>query len=239
MWAAEATGVRRAAARDVGASTRKERQQFGKPIGSFQAVKHTLSTMKVLTRGRGDSRPVGARSSPADAVRASRWALDTSVTVAENAIQVHGGMGFTWEMGLHYYLRHILTLRELVSGLTRERVRDLPDFADLPELDGLPLRHAWDVFGRDDDLGTLNLIDEAAVLRGLAAAVDGRRFPLSLPLTEPDPPLFGRGAIRAGAGRSWTATPGTTGWTASGRSRPRSGTGSSTCAAASTASGPG
>lgn len=75
-------------------------------------------------------------------------------------------------------------------------VWDLPDFADLPELDGQPLRHAWDVFGRDDDLGTLNLIDDAAVLRGLAAAVVGRRYPLSLPLTEPDPPLFGRGAIR-------------------------------------------
>lgn len=72
----------------------------------------------------------------------------------------------------------------------------LPAYADLPELDGLPMRHAWDVFGRDDDLGTLNLIDDAAVLRGLASAVAGRRYPLSLPLTEPDPPLFGRGAVR-------------------------------------------
>lgn len=71
----------------------------------------------------------------------------------------------------------------------------LPDFADLPELDGLPLRHAWDVFGRDDNLGTLNLIDQQVVLRGLAAAAWGRRYPLSLPLTEPDPPLFGRGSI--------------------------------------------
>lgn len=71
----------------------------------------------------------------------------------------------------------------------------VPAYADLPLLDGLPMRHAWDVFGRDDDLGTLNLIDGAAVLRGLAAARAGRRFPLSLPLDQPDPPLFGRGAI--------------------------------------------
>lgn len=71
----------------------------------------------------------------------------------------------------------------------------LPAFSELPELDGLALRHAWDVFGRDDNLGSLNLIDDQVVLRGLAAAGSGRRYPLSLPLNEPDPPLFGRGAV--------------------------------------------
>lgn len=75
-------------------------------------------------------------------------------------------------------------------------VLQLPGFTDLPELDGLPLRHAWDVFGREDNLGTLNLIDAAAVLRGLGEAKSGDRFALSLPLTDPDPPLFGRGAVK-------------------------------------------
>jgi alkylation response protein AidB-like acyl-CoA dehydrogenase len=51
------------------------------------------------------------------AERATLYALDTSIRVAESAIQVHGGMGFTWEMGLHFYLRAMLTQRELVTGL--------------------------------------------------------------------------------------------------------------------------
>jgi len=71
----------------------------------------------------------------------------------------------------------------------------LPAYCDLPLVEGLGMPHAWDVFGREDDLGTLNLIDDAAVLRGLAEARTGRRIGLSLPLDEPDPPLFGRGAI--------------------------------------------
>lgn len=68
----------------------------------------------------------------------------------------------------------------------------LPAYRDLPLVEGLPLRHAWEVFGRDDDLGTLNLLDEETVLRGLAEARTGSRLSLSLPLQEPDPPLFGR-----------------------------------------------
>ena len=71
----------------------------------------------------------------------------------------------------------------------------IPKFSDLPVLEGLGYRHAWDVYGRQDNLGSLNLINEAAVLRGLAAAVSGKRFALSLPLTDPDPPLFGRQSV--------------------------------------------
>jgi alkylation response protein AidB-like acyl-CoA dehydrogenase len=49
--------------------------------------------------------------------RACTYAVDTAVTLAENSIQIHGGMGFTWEMGLHYYLRTMLTRRQLIDGL--------------------------------------------------------------------------------------------------------------------------
>lgn len=115
VWAAEATGGAEWLLR-TSVEYAKERQQFGRPIGSFQAVKHMLSTMKVLTEAAETAVLWGAVD-PAGAERASRWALDASVTVAEMAIQVHGGMGFTWEMGLHYYLRHMITLRELVRGL--------------------------------------------------------------------------------------------------------------------------
>ncbi|WP_214104743.1 cyclase family protein [Acrocarpospora catenulata] len=74
----------------------------------------------------------------------------------------------------------------------------LPAYDDLPELDGLPLPHAWDVWGRLDNLGSLNLIDRAAVLRGLAVARRGHRISLSLPLNEPGPPLFGRREVTQG-----------------------------------------
>jgi alkylation response protein AidB-like acyl-CoA dehydrogenase len=115
VWAAEATGC---AERLLAMSVRyaRERQQFGRPIGSFQAVKHRLSDMLVLTQA-AETAVLWAAVEPSDTLRAARWALDSSLTVAEHAIQIHGGMGFTWEMGLHYYIRHIATLRELVSGL--------------------------------------------------------------------------------------------------------------------------
>jgi alkylation response protein AidB-like acyl-CoA dehydrogenase len=43
--------------------------------------------------------------------------LSVAYAIGAGAIQVHGGMGFTWELGLHYYVRHIHALRELVHGL--------------------------------------------------------------------------------------------------------------------------
>lgn len=115
VWAAEATGC---AERVLAMSVQyaQERHQFGKPIGSFQAVKHRLSDMKVLAEA-AESAVLWAAVEPDDTLRAVRWALDSSLTVAEHAVQIHGGMGFTWEMGIHYYLRHIMTLRELVKGL--------------------------------------------------------------------------------------------------------------------------
>jgi alkylation response protein AidB-like acyl-CoA dehydrogenase len=115
VWAAEATGCAERLL-ELSVAYAKERRQFDRPIGSFQAVKHSLSTMKVLTEA-SETAVLWAAVEPSDATRATKWALDSSLTVAERAIQVHGGMGFTWEMGLHYYMRHILTLRELVRGL--------------------------------------------------------------------------------------------------------------------------
>lgn len=44
-----------------------------------------------------------------------RHAVDAAIGVAQGAIQIHGAMGFTWEMGLHYHLRSMLTWRELLG----------------------------------------------------------------------------------------------------------------------------
>jgi kynurenine formamidase len=71
---------------------------------------------------------------------------------------------------------------------------DLPDFDELPELEGLGLRHAWEVWGHEDELGTINLVTPERVARAARLVRTGTVVSLDLPLTEPDPPLFGRRA---------------------------------------------
>ena len=115
VWAAEAVGSAQLLL-DLSVKYAKEREQFGKPIGSFQAVKHRLADMHSQAQ-YAQTAVIWASLEPENAIRASRYALDTAIAVAESSIQVHGGMGFTWEVGLHFYLRSILTRRELVHGL--------------------------------------------------------------------------------------------------------------------------
>jgi len=69
------------------------------------------------------------------------------------------------------------------------------EFDQLPQLADLGLRHAWDVFGRGDDLGTLNLLTPERVLAAAGLVRTGETIPLGLPVTEPDPPLWGREAV--------------------------------------------
>lgn len=71
-------------------------------------------------------------------------------------------------------------------------MRDLPSYDELPLIEGLDIRHAWDVFGRDDVLGSMNLLTDERVARAASLVQSGRRISLDLPLTVPDPPLFGR-----------------------------------------------
>lgn len=72
----------------------------------------------------------------------------------------------------------------------------LPDFDDLPEIPGLGLRHAWDVFGRDDVLGSVNLVTPERVALAAASVTTGEMLSLDLPLDLPDPALFGRETYR-------------------------------------------
>ena len=71
-------------------------------------------------------------------------------------------------------------------------MRDLPSYDELHLIEGLDIRHAWDVFGRDDVLGSMNLLTDERVARAASLVQSGRRISLDLPLTVPDPPLFGR-----------------------------------------------
>jgi hypothetical protein len=72
----------------------------------------------------------------------------------------------------------------------------LPSYDELPEVPGLGMRHAWDVWGRDDVLGSVNLVTAARVAAAREEIVTGARYPLDLPLDVPNPPLYGRRPYR-------------------------------------------
>lgn len=104
-----------------------EREQFGRPIGSFQAIKHRLADVLVdLERARSASRyaaaVLGEDSAAAElAVSiASAVCADAAMRTALEAVQLHGGIGFTWEHRAHYYLRRVLG-DEGLFGPSRER----------------------------------------------------------------------------------------------------------------------
>lgn len=68
----------------------------------------------------------------------------------------------------------------------------LPEYDELPMLARLELPHSWDVFGRGDAFGALNLLTPDVVAAALRSATTGVVVSLSLPTNQPDPPLFGR-----------------------------------------------
>jgi hypothetical protein len=73
---------------------------------------------------------------------------------------------------------------------------DLPSYAELPAIEVSGAKHSWGVFGTDDELGTLNLLDDRAVLAALSEVRTGERLSLSLEMSAIDPPLYGRAAIQ-------------------------------------------
>jgi alkylation response protein AidB-like acyl-CoA dehydrogenase len=100
---------------DMTVSYAGQREQFGAPIGSFQAVKHHCADMAVAVEaGRAtlwaaalalDTASAAARSRAASA--AAAYTKSAAAKVAGTALQVHGGIGFTWEHDLHLFLRRI------------------------------------------------------------------------------------------------------------------------------------
>jgi alkylation response protein AidB-like acyl-CoA dehydrogenase len=83
-----------------------ERHQFGRPIGSFQAVSHRCADMLVALEG-ARSQVLAAADVESEYLvdLATAAALDAGVSAAEGALQIHGGVGFTWEHPIHLLLR--------------------------------------------------------------------------------------------------------------------------------------
>ena len=101
-----------AATCDLAVDYAKGRHQFGRPIGSFQAVKHLCADMLVraeVARAAVEAAAVTVdQPEVGDALRAAAGAAllaaEAAVANAKACIQVHGGMGFTWEVPVHLYL---------------------------------------------------------------------------------------------------------------------------------------
>jgi alkylation response protein AidB-like acyl-CoA dehydrogenase len=94
----------------------KERYQFGRPIGSFQAVKHKCADMLVAVEGArsaayyaGWAASVGDDDLPVLAALAKSYCSEAFFDVAAETIQVHGGIGFTWEHDAHLYFKRAKT----------------------------------------------------------------------------------------------------------------------------------
>jgi hypothetical protein len=115
VLAAEATGAAEQLLADA-IGFAKERQQFGRPIGTFQAVKHQLADAAVAAE-LAETAVIWAAERSAEAFRGAAFAVDRCLDIAETAVHVHGGLGFTWEMGLHFPLRQIMLTREIVTAL--------------------------------------------------------------------------------------------------------------------------
>lgn len=98
------------------------RKQFGVPVGGFQAVQHGIADMHSESEALRSLAFFSAWSSsasvdqfPLSARSARMFALDVAVPIIEKAVQLHGGIGFTWEHELHLYLRRAKMLTMLWS----------------------------------------------------------------------------------------------------------------------------
>lgn len=123
LAAAEAAGGARAAL-DQALAYATVREQFGRAIGSFQAVKHHLADMLVRSElavaavwdaaqaGTGPDADLAAAS-------AAVTALDAYLANARTSIQIHGGIGFTWEHDAHLYLRRATALAAFAGPVDR------------------------------------------------------------------------------------------------------------------------
>jgi alkylation response protein AidB-like acyl-CoA dehydrogenase len=125
--AAEIVGVCQRAL-DMTLSYVKERQQFGVPVGSFQAVSHRCAEMLLYTESTRSAAYYAAWAAGADPERlpeaaalAAAAGADAGRAVTAAAIQMHGGIGFTWEADVHWLFKRAQLDAALLGGARRHR----------------------------------------------------------------------------------------------------------------------
>ncbi len=150
LFSAEAAGVARECT-EMAAEYAKVREQFGRPIAMYQAVKHHCANMLVATElctaavwDAARAAATGGEQLSLTAALAATLAIPAGDLCAQLNIQVHGGIGFTWEHDAHLYLRRATAIEAIVDaeaasaevteltrrGVRRERTVDLPPEAE-------------------------------------------------------------------------------------------------------------
>jgi alkylation response protein AidB-like acyl-CoA dehydrogenase len=127
--AAELVGVAQRAL-DIATDYAKEREQFGRPIGAYQAVSHRLADMlwaveeaRSLTYYAAWCAGAEPESLPLAASMAKARASDAACDVTHDAIQTLGGIGFTWEHDIHFFLKRARVSAQLMGSSAQHRDR--------------------------------------------------------------------------------------------------------------------
>jgi alkylation response protein AidB-like acyl-CoA dehydrogenase len=127
--AAELVGISQRAL-EMAVDYAKEREQFGRPIGSYQAVSHRCAQMlydteeaRSLTYYAAWCADAEPESLPLAASMAKARASDAAAAVTHNAIQVFGGIGFTWEHDVHFLLKRAKASGQMLGTARQHRER--------------------------------------------------------------------------------------------------------------------
>jgi len=115
---------------DMAVEYAKFRQQFGRPIGSFQGVSHRCADMLLSIEGARSLSYYAAwccdedlASAPVAVSSAKAWAGDTYRSVTSQSIQIHGGIGFTWEADIHLWYRRAFWSAAFLGDSVHHRER--------------------------------------------------------------------------------------------------------------------
>jgi alkylation response protein AidB-like acyl-CoA dehydrogenase len=116
----------------------RQRYQFGRPLGSFQALKHRLADLwvavaqsRATARYAADRVSAGDGDAPVATAIARAHGSPVAVRAAEECVQLHGGLGFTWEHPAHLYLKRARS-QALALGTADRHLTRLAELVDLP-----------------------------------------------------------------------------------------------------------
>ncbi|MGW0901222.1 acyl-CoA dehydrogenase family protein, partial [Streptomyces goshikiensis] len=114
------------------------RHQFNRPVGSFQALKHRLARLwldvasaRAAARAAADALATGSPDAPLTVAVAQAYCSGVAVRAAEECVQLHGGIGMTWEHPAHLYLKRAKA-DALALGSAGHHRTLVADFAELP-----------------------------------------------------------------------------------------------------------
>jgi len=119
----------------------KTRYQFGRLLGSYQALKHRVADMwvdatqaRAVARYAVDCLAAGSDDAPVATAMAQAFVGPAAVRIAEECLQLHGGIGFTWEYPIHLYLKRAKS-DSLAYGNAAAHRSDLARLVDIPAPD--------------------------------------------------------------------------------------------------------